>query len=179
MELGNLLDLRHGSTAKALDVLKALSQLNAAKAQREDEAKSTNMHFSICPVVWMPKLLDKNTNFACFFRVFTVSKSKLSLVFPGFSNVFLCSPDFPDSNHGAWSCMEALSTVFTAAIKAIEVELRRGGGLDTTQRKFLREIYGNAGRQEENIWGKSGKNLGKMWGKSGWLCYVMLCMSIN
>lgn len=35
MELGNQWNLRlHGSTAKALDVLKALSQLNAAKAQR-------------------------------------------------------------------------------------------------------------------------------------------------
>ena len=70
MELGNLLDLRHGSTAKALDVLKALSQLNAAKAQREDEAKSTKMHFSICPVVWMPKLLDKKHPFCSFFSSF-------------------------------------------------------------------------------------------------------------
>ena len=35
MKLGNQWNLRlHGSTAKALDVLKALSQLNAAKAQR-------------------------------------------------------------------------------------------------------------------------------------------------
>lgn len=44
---------------------------------------------------------------------------------------------------------EALSTVFTAAIKAIEAELRSGGGLDTSQRKFLRETYSNAGREEE------------------------------
>eukprot|EP00435_Cladocopium_sp_Y103_P067390 s358_g30.t1 len=45
---------------------------------------------------------------------------------------------------------KALSTVFTAAIKAIEVELRSGGsGLDTSQRKFLRETYSNAGREED------------------------------
>ena len=67
---------------------------------------------------------------------------------------------------------EALSTVFTAAIKAIEArcmghavppvppvpcrraeaELRSGGGLDTSQRKFLRETYSNAGREEERCW---------------------------
>ena len=51
--------------------------------------------------------------------------------------------------------LEALSTVFTAAIKAIEAELRSGGGLDTSQRKFLRETYSNAGRDEE-IWRDGG-----------------------
>ncbi|CAK9047919.1 unnamed protein product [Durusdinium trenchii] len=44
---------------------------------------------------------------------------------------------------------KSLSMVFTAAIKAIEAELRGGGSLDATQRKFLRETYTNAGREED------------------------------